>query len=211
MLIVTTAEEQPKSFLKSIIRQLPKGPSINYSKTKIYEFKKDDPPAPQTMDYLGYKYVIPKPSFVKKSVARTTTLDIANKKVARMKTRIVLSLRKFHKNKNFADLVARIKILTGNYNLYDKNTGITRNVGLYFNYSMIDAQKSEALRELDRFWSTAVAAKNGPLAKFGPSSLTKEQKRQLLRFKFQQAFRSRPFYHFPTAELSRHVRCWTYA
>ena len=34
MLIVTTAEEQPKSFLKSIIRQLPKGLSINYSKTE---------------------------------------------------------------------------------------------------------------------------------------------------------------------------------
>ena len=189
---------------------------FNFVKTKISTFNTAPVPgatafAPEhTFDFLGYEFSV---SAIHKGDKwnRLVRLDISKSKVKRMQTRLVLSLRTFAKDNSFSDLTGRMKVLSGNYNIYDRHTGQQRNVGIYFNYSMVDITTSKSLQELDKFWKSLVLSKSGKLPGSLIGKISKSQQNLLLSYSFYRSFSSRTFYYFKPSRLAELTKCWHYA
>lgn len=215
--VLTTGSENPVLFLRSLQSQLSDGLHLNYVKTRHVNFV-NPPRSPATqniagkIEFLGYRFNIHERQRAKidNRIYRVVETDIAPKKVQKIKTRIVLALRAFVKDNNYKNLHDRLKLLSGNYNIFDRNKHIRRNSGLYCNYRFVDFDQSQALKDLDGFLRAALLSRKRALSREVNSRLSKIQKRQLLGIGFRRSFENKTFYHFRTERLAELVRCWTY-
>lgn len=210
IVVITTGSENKKSFLKRVRKHLPAGIKLNNDKTKIIEF--DQPkikPAIDVVedyvDFLGYRFAVHR--MRDKPVTRKVYADISPNKTTRLKTRISLSALQFIKDGKFIDLYDRLRVLTGNYNVYDIERSIRRNVGVYYNYRFVDEGNSFALNELDTFLKKFFLASSGKIGGQLNSLLSPSQKRQLLTLSFRRSFKSRSFHYFPINRLSHLGSC----
>jgi hypothetical protein len=148
IVIITTGQEDRRAFLRKVRATLPAGLLLNTAKCRVADFfrpkasnlaaaKPED-----VLDFLGYRFVVYGQAKSAGTVTRRVDIDIAPKKITRFKTRITLSLLQYKKDGNFLDLLNRLKLLSGNYNLYDYDKSLRRNVGISWNYRHIHAQHS---------------------------------------------------------------------
>lgn len=210
IIVVTTANEDRKDFLRFIRSELPRGLRLNRIKSDAFNFQGQytkNPTISGAIEFLGYAFHVHQvgPNYNKQ--LRKVTLDISSAKVRRFKTRLCKSLITYQSERDFETLKARIGILTGNYNLYDQDKGLSRNLGVYFNYRFIDFADSKSLPEMDRFLKFCLLSAAAPTAT-AAQSLTNIQRRSLLARLPSQAHRNRTFHHIPTDNLIRAVECW---
>ena len=219
MILVTSAREKPKLFLRTLYKRFPTGLHLNRAKTTINELnekldKKPFATTPKaTFDYLGYQLKIyPRArSDLDRQIRRRIVTDISDSKTNKIKTKVTKCLRAYCKDQDFQKLLDRLKVLTGNYTIYDHARNVRRKSGIYFNYRLIDGANSDSLEELDRFLRRIVLATDGALGSTLSQTLSTSQKRALLRFSFTSGFSKRTFYHFPGARLVELMSCWNYA
>lgn len=210
IIVVTTGEEDPANLIKSIRGALPEGLRLNYSKTSVSTFRAPPTKSPAIegrVDFLGYRFSIHGIKTQNGKQTRQVLLDIAPKKVIRFKTRVCKSLFRFGADSDFDALQTRIEALTGNYNLYDEDKGLTRNVGIYFNYRFINHDVSDALPAMDSFLRFCLISSRSP-THAASIMLTNEQRRALLRKLPGHAFVNRTFYHIPKDALQEAVGLW---
>lgn len=212
--VLTAGDENPAKFLKFLRRHLFDGLSINYDKTRYINFfnkpSKDPAVLAGKFDFLGYEFTVFKRYKEDRQVLRRVSLDVAPRKINRIKTRIFRSFRTYVADKNFSNLKDRLKVLSGNYNLYDRTKHIRRDAGFYCNYRLVNAAESNGITELDKFLKSMLLAKNSDLSKELSNTLTSQQKRDLLRISFRKSFVDRTFYHYPPNRLSELMGCWAY-
>lgn len=213
IVFITTGIENKKSFLKRVRQHFPAGIQLNNDKTRIIEFDepKIKPPSDvveNNVDFLGYRFAVHR--MRDKPLIRKVYADISPNKTTRLKTRISLSALQFIKDGNFRDFFDRLRVLTGNYNVYDPERKIRRNVGIYYNYRYVDEVHSISLPELDTFLKRFLLASSGRISGQLNLRLSPKQKRQLLTLSFQRSFRSRNFHYFPINRLTHLVGCWVY-
>jgi len=213
IVVITTGSENRKSFLKRVRKNLPSGIQLNNEKTKVIQFDlpKTKPArdgVEGNVDFLGYRFAVHR--MLDKPVIRKVHADISPNKTTRLKTRISLSALQFIKDGNFVDFFDRLRVLTGNYNVYDLERKIRRNVGIYYNYRFVDEGFSVALMELDDFLKKLLLASSGKIGGQLNAMLSPKQKRQLLTLSFRRSFGSKCFYHFPINRLTHLVGCWAY-
>lgn len=210
---ITTGGENRKSFLRSVRKNLPSGIQLNDEKTKIIQFDKPKT-KPQMdgvegyVDFLGYRFAVYR--MLNSPIVRKVHADISPNKTTRLKTRITLSVFRFINDGNFVDLFDRLRILTGNYNVYDFERKIRRNVGIYYNYRFVDEAHSTALMELDAFLKKILLSNSGRIGGQLNAMLSRKQKRQLLTLSFRRSFVSKSFHHFPINRLTHLAGCWAY-
>jgi hypothetical protein len=213
IVIMTTGYENKRNFLKNIIRALPSGIQLNSNKTKTIEFGKPKVKAnadavEDSLDFLGYRFNVHR--MIDQPIKRNVYADISPNKTKRFKTRVILSALQFIKDGIFDDFFDRIRVLTGNYNVYDFDRKLKRNVGIYFNYRFIDGPQSNALTDLDQFLKRFILAKNGRIGSQLSQLLSARQKQKILQLSFRRSFDTRGFQHFPTNRLVHLVGCWAY-
>ncbi|MBB2828938.1 UNVERIFIED_ORG: uncharacterized protein YbcV (DUF1398 family) [Rhizobium esperanzae] len=216
IIVVTTGRENKKDFKKYLIDSLPSGLQLNYSKTRISDFTRpkvnsvNQQTSEGKIDFLGYQFnIFGQLRMPDRSFARKVLIDISENKKKRFQTRITLSALQFRKDANFTDFYDRIRVLSGNYNVYDMNRKIRRNVGILYNYRFIDIDYSDHLLQIDRFMKALFLSNTGNLsASF--ATLSKAQRRKILSLSFQRSFRTGEFHHFQISRLSDLVRCWAY-
>lgn len=219
IIIVTRGDETQRSFMRFVRRSLPAGLTLNNAKCKVSDLNAQKVAAgaavvESTVDFLGYRFGIFVPERLttpRRATGRRISIDVAPNKVTRFKTRIVLSLRQFVTDNSFEDLHDRLRLLTGNYNLYDFNKKLRRNVGIAWNYRHVNLTPSPSLSELDRFLLKLLLSNTGSLGSQLHQTLQPAQQRQLLALSFQRSFASKEFYHFNAERLTQLVSTWTYA
>jgi hypothetical protein len=215
IVVITTGSENEGLFLKELRKNLPAGIQLNNDKTKAIEFNQPSTTAANNavencVDFLGYRFTVHR-IMKGKPLTRQVYADISQNKTTRLKTRIVLSALQFIRDKNFVDLYDRIRVLTGNYNVYDLERKVRRNVGIYYNYRFVDVGHSTALKELDAFLKHLLLATTGKIAGQLNTLLSAKQKRKLLTLSFDRSFRHKEnFYHFQINRLTHLVGCWAY-
>lgn len=211
IIVFTDGNEPPRHFLKRVQRELYDGLGLNWKKTRFMSFPaKGGAPntqLAQEFEYLGYKFEIRRiENNSKNRLEREVQIDIAASKVKKIKTRIILSFKQFDLDGNFEDLSDRLKLLSGNFTIYDKRKLTKRKSGIFFNYRMVHAEKSKSLPELDKFLRGAILNPNVLTgAGLGPI-----QKSKLLKIQISQGFAKRTFYHFPPNRLAYLMECWAY-
>lgn len=110
----------------------------------------------KSFNFLGYNYHIH--SDKNKEEYRKITIDISQKKIKKIKTRIIKSILSYSNNRNEELLIKRIKFLTGNYTvkidrhnkrIYSEEDATKLKGGIYYNNKFINT--SESLLNLNEY------------------------------------------------------------
>lgn len=212
--IITSGKEDKAQFETSLENALPDGLEYNSKKNRLMDFEpftKSQSGVEHVFSYLGYQFEVSRVQREQggSAFSRKVAIDIAPSKVKKLKTRIVRTLIAFANDGDYENLKSRIRLLTSNFNFVDRQSGIRRVSGIYFNYPLTDPDQSSSLPELDSFLRNSLISSH-PKNKWRPS-ITKAQRRELLNLTFDGGFRSRRFYNFGPATLAKLVACWRYA
>lgn len=141
---------------------------------------------------------------IKSSQEAFLRISIADKKVKKIKTRVVKALLDYPKNKNFDLLENRIKFLTGNYSIRKNEEGNTLRAGIYYNYLHVNQYK--IFIELNSFFRKALFSN---LGNFGLKvGLSKPQKQKLSKYCFVAGFENKVHNEFDYSEMQNIIQCW---
>lgn len=176
--------------------------------------------------YLGYLFECENGIRAQKS--RQVLVKISRDKIKVRKTRVILSLKSFHKDKNADLLLNRIKFLTSNFEI--QKTGHTHGTkqtrvktGIYFNYQKcglyrhgkqgpekVSAAPNE-LKELDGFLASLLWSKNSQFKTGIQNSFTPKQLTDLKSLSFYKGFAEKMTVRFTRYEVSEIRKAWLHA
>ena len=153
------------------------------------------------LEYLGY-------SFTKeiKNKKAELVVSIANKKVNKIKTRIIKALCDFIKTKNFALLEKRIKFLTGNYCIKKGIEGKELRAGIHYNYPQVN--DLSAFTALNTFLYKSINCRKGSLGIRLTKILSKPQRIKLSDYSFKHGFLNKEYHSFTFDEMKQIISCW---
>lgn len=222
IIVVSSTREDETIFLRELCSCLPPGLELNPDKKNIVAAttrvaKESSAIAPNLLqfDYLGYQFLVKNPT--KQEAGKTKDgelyrkihVDIARKKIKRMKTRIVRSFLSYAKSNDWGLLRDRIAFLTQNFSVYNPKAGGKKVAGIYHSYPLI-SEGSAGLKELDRFLRNAVLSKKGRVFSITNTIISAHQRRQLLAYSFERGHSNRSFIHFSATRISQIQSCWIY-
>jgi hypothetical protein len=176
--------------------------------------------------YLGYLFECENGIRAQKS--RQILVKISRDKIKVRKTRIILSLKAFHKDKNTDLLLNRIKFLTSNFEI--RKMGHTHGpkrarvkTGIYFNYQKcglyrhgkqgpekVSAAPNE-LKELDGFLASLLWGKNSQFRTGIQASFTPKQLTELKSLSFYKGFTEKMTVRFNRSSVSEIRKAWLHA
>ncbi len=153
------------------------------------------------LEYLGYR-------FTKEKRGKTDFLkvSIAEKKIKKIKTRIVLAFLDFIKNNEFKLLENRIKFLTGNYSIRKNIDGNDLRAGIYYNY--LQVTDLTIFDELNSFYKKTLFSKNQSFGNKLSLALTGVQKEKLNKYCFKTGFNFKVYNSFKFEEMTAIISCW---
>jgi hypothetical protein len=203
ILIFSNHEESLEQVRDHMNEHLEEGLKQNKTKTKIYNGNEILEPRP--LEYLGYQFVIKKA----KGKSKTVTATIADRKIKKIKTRLVLSFVTFIKDSNLAMLEKRIKFLTGNFSIKSTTgSGHDLKAGIYYNYLHINHLNQ--LGELNTFFHKLLNAGSGSFGRKLSAKLTAADKDKLKKYSFKQGFEQKIYHKFSFADMQEIKEVWQY-
>ena len=191
--------------LAKSISLLPEGMELNEEKGKSYHLNDTKTDTVLPVSYLGYDFICKEGK--KSGKPREIIVQISERKIKRIKTKIVLSFKCFKKDGDFNLLYERIRYLSGNYRLKRTGTSTIRNsiyikTGIYYNYNLcgtyIDTSKGKyeekELKELDGFFHHIIDGFTKKIRRAGGVPiLNKDQQDCLSRISFLKGYEKRIF------------------
>jgi hypothetical protein len=217
IIIITSSNEDKEKFFEFLTSKLPEGLNFNEKKNKVITVPAINNKENQLAEfnYLGYQLTVKDPQKEhKKGIKhqfRDVIIDIAPNKVKKIKTRLIRSVLSFSNNQDLSLFYDRIKLLTGNYSIRDRNKGIKRKTGIYYNYKHVNSPNMLAISSLDSFLRNILTSKTkSKFTKMLPNILDIKSKRRLLKFTFKNGFENRVFLHFKPLRLKKITQCWKY-
>lgn len=171
----------------------------NISKTGIYDGNNILSTKP--LEYLGYKFITSL-----EGSKKTLIISIADKKVQKLKTRVILSLIDYTRNTDFRLLEDRLRFLTGNFSVKKSPQGNHLKAGIYYNYSSVT--DTSIFDELNLFLRRAVYSKNGKFGKKLSQKLDNHQRQLLVKYSFKYGYIKKVYHSFNADQLKRIKRYW---
>ncbi len=157
------------------------------------------------LEYLGYKFFYMQGDGLTDKKAELK-ISIANKKVDKIKSRIILSLSRYCKDGEFSLLEKRIKFLTGNFRVKKREEATDLKAGVYFNYSSINDYS--ILDDLNQFYYKALYARSSAFGAELIAKLSNVQRKQLMKYSFRFGFEHKVVHRFSGADLKVIKSCW---
>lgn len=197
--------------LNEIIANKKIGLEINNDKTELIEglnfkiLKKgyNRRPIHNNIEYLGYRFYLDNEESKRE---KRLQISIADKKVRKIKTRIVKSYLDYSYNNDFELLKKRIKFLTGNYGISKTNDGSILKAGIYYNYTHIN--DLEILKSLNIYHKKIIYSKKGSLGNKLNGKLNNVQRDILKKHCFIAGYRNKTFNSFTYVEMGQIIKCW---
>lgn len=191
------------------LNKLAEGLTINQSKTELFDGKTlenlklesgEKLPKKQKLDYLGYSFKVNNG----RSKSRKLIVSIAEKKVEKIKTRVIKAFLDFSKNKDFELLERRIQFLTGNYSIRKSEDGNSLRAGIYYNYLQVN--DNNVFEELNLLLRKTIFSKS---PNFGSKiGLSQMQKDKLSKYCFLAGFKKKTYFEFKFLEMQKIIKCW---
>lgn len=201
-IILFSLEENDGYLLDLVKSNLPQGLTVNTSKTYVAVL--DNENTCKTLDYLGYKFDIK--CSTKCAVKREVTISISNKKINKIKTRIVLSLKDFAQNNDKNLLLKRLKFLSGNCKISSRKFNSYLMTGIKYNYPLITSP-NKSLLELDVFFRNCIYPKKN---NFNINQTDPIFWGKLKKISFIAGYRDCFFHSFDRFSLYDIKKCWKY-
>lgn len=151
--------------------------SLNYNKTRQYVNG-----SCAKCSFLGYEFTLSQP----------VQIRIHPSKIGRQKTRIVLALRKYAKDRDFELLKARMSYLTITTRIRKHGRAQPIYIGLASRYKECpESELTKHLTELDAFYYAILNSKKYSLAASLKPLLTPKQRAELCNISFLRAFKNK--------------------
>lgn len=173
--------------------------TLNTEKTAIYHHSQNATHTPIQFDFLGYH-------FEKLPTQKAPLITIADKKLRKLKTRVVRSILAYSSDKNEDLLETRIKFLTSNYHLHLHKAATPLKAGIFFNYPLAKDCLGD-LRQLDLFLRRQLYARNGISLKQG-APIKGSLKKRLSKYSFYHGYVNRVEHDFPDTTIKKIRECW---
>lgn len=195
--------------LNSQLSELAEGLTINQKKTELFDGKTLENLDIDTgtklikknkLNYLGYSFSVENGW----SKSRKLIVSIAEKKVAKIKTRVIKAFLDFSKNKNFGLLEKRIQFLTGNYSIRKSEEGNSLRAGIYYNY--LQVTDNSVFNELNQSIRKSIFSKSPNFG--GKIGLNPTQKSKLSKYCFLAGFKKKVYFEFSYPEMQEIIKCW---
>lgn len=158
----------------------------------------------QTLQYLGYKFIFKNTPNGQKP--KNVEIDIADKKIKKIKTRIARSLKGYKISGNYELTQKRLRFLTGNYPIYRGRSDAGLKGGIYYNYPMLT--KNDGLIELDKFKRNITQSMKNPIGRAMRLSLSKEKLDWISNVSFVYGYNKKVFHKFSRKEIYEIKRCF---
>ncbi len=198
IIIFANQIETAEKIKEQINSNLEVGLNKKECKTEIFSIQRT---TSKPIEYLGYKFTTKQ---IKKN--KVVSISIADKKVRKIKTRIVKSFLDNVKQTNFPLLESRIKFLTGNFSIKTNPEGNELKAGIYYNYIFLNDLK--VLNELNIFYHKIIRSQANSFGSKINASLTSANKDALSKYSFIHGHRDKVYYDF-TPELINQIKsCW---
>lgn len=160
-------------------------------------------------DYLGYTFAGRSVEKIGDVVQPRLTIKIAEKKIKKMKTKVMLCLHDLAKSKDISLCSLRLKFLTANVAMKSSAKHGQLYSGIFYNYPKADVNiVKQQLAELDRFTRNAIFAKSGGLGKALSLAMIQTDRAKLARHSFLTGYQNRLKYDFDREKLMSIARCW---
>lgn len=184
---------------------------INNDKTELYDglnfkiLKKgyNKRPIHNNIEYLGYKFSLNENENNRENKLQ---ISIADKKIKKIKTRIIKSYLDYINNSDFDLLKKRVKFLTGNYGISKSNDGSILKAGIHFNYTHIN--NFNILKELNIFHKKIIYSKKGSIGVKLNAKLSDVQKDVLKKHCFLAGHRNKTYNSFSYVQMGQIIKCW---
>jgi len=195
--------------LNSHLSELAEGLTINQKKTELFDGKTLENLdidkgtkliKKNKLDYLGYSFSVENG----RSKSKKLIVSIAEKKVTKIKTRVIKAFLDFSKNKNFGLLEKRIQFLTGNYSIRKSEEGNSLRAGIYYNY--LQVTDNSVFNELSQFIRKSIFSKSRNFG--GKIGLNSTQKSKLSKYCFLAGFKKKVYFEFSYPEMQEIIKCW---
>lgn len=185
---------------------LPNGMKLNLAKTQSFNLTNiaKKPQIETCFEYLGYSYSV---SNAYGKGSRDVHVEIAKRKINKIKSRLILTVKDFGKTGDFNLLYDRIAFLTGNFKVRRNGlalTGAKTNVksGIFYNYRLCGIYTAKNIYEsitygsgnlrdtkaLDGFLFSLTRGKTSNLGKILDGRLSSSQKQALWTLSFNAGF-----------------------
>jgi hypothetical protein len=138
---------------------------------------------------------------------REVEVDFSESKVKKIKSKVCKAFYAYSKDRDYFLLRDRIRFLTTNRSMINKNKGTIIPVGIYYNNSPV-IFPSQSIKELDLFLKKMATSKKGRLCRLYGHFLTKKQKKELLQYDFEKGFNKRLHKRFSANRLADITRIW---
>ncbi|WP_138436193.1 antiviral reverse transcriptase Drt3a [Marinobacter shengliensis] len=156
------------------------------------------------LDYLGYKFLFTDTPSGKKP--KNVEIDIADKKIKKIKTRIARVFQAYKKSGNYPLTQQRLKFLTGNYPIYRGRSEAGLKGGIYYNYPMLT--RYDGLRELDKFKRNIARSMKHPLGRALKLSLSSDQLDWISNISFAYGHKKKVFHKFSGKQMHEIKSCF---
>lgn len=215
--IVIFCYDHSSDVVAKITDALPAGMQFHVKKRSETDFTSKDP-LTKYFDYLGYRFLTR--SGVSRR-ARKIEVTIAPEKIARMKTKLILSLKRFMKDSNSDDLLDRLRVLTSNYQLRRQGVshwGDRKRVrsGIYYNYrrcgiydeKLFISKEPEELGMLDNFTHHLLKSRHSEFSERLRGRLQAHHLEQIDRQSFRLGFKSKRMVKLSSDRIARAREAW---
>lgn len=204
--------ENPEKVVADIKALLPTPLELNPEKEKIVHHNGkvfSCSSGPPEFDYLGYTFVGRMVEKVGTDIQPRITIKIAEKKLKKMKTKVMLCLHDLIKNKDVALCALRLKFLTANVAMKSSAKHGQLYSGIFFNYPKADVGPvSQQLSALDTFTRKAIFSKSGGFGAGLNLALAHTDRVKLARYSFLKGYQGKLKYDFGREKLINIARCW---
>lgn len=217
--IVVFCYDRAGEIVKEIDAALPAGMRFHRSKRSETPFTEKSPVSlPRHLDYLGYRFLTRSGTG---KYSRLVEVTIAPEKIRRLKTRVILSLKRFMRDSNGGLLVDRLKLLTSNYQLQRHGVSFwsTRKrvrSGIFYNYRRCGTYNHKTytsivpaeLASLDNFTHHLLRSRHSEFAANLQATLTLRHWSILDRLSFRLGFKSRRLIRLSNERLAQVREAW---
>lgn len=201
IIIFINQKETAELIKNEINANLEMGLNKNETKTGIYPITDS---LKRPIEYLGYKFTTKKSKKDKKN--KLVVISIADKKVKKIKTRLINSFLDFIKKNDFDLLEKRIQFLTGNFSIKTNPEGNELKAGIYYNYSYLN--DFSVLNDLNIFYHKIIRSTRNSFGSKLNAVLPNANKDQLSKYSFIHGHKKKVYYYFRPELINQIKRCW---
>ncbi|QGW84765.1 antiviral reverse transcriptase Drt3a [Variovorax paradoxus] len=219
--ILIFSTQSSEQLAAKLATTLPPGLTFNTSKSSEISVTQEKKSLAKqvAIEYLGYKFQFSDHAGDNKP--RKITVSISDKKISKLKSKLICIFKNFSTSKDFGLFKDRIQFISSNYFAYRRGVNSLKDSsyvksGIYYNYHLCGVYQGSIrqphdcsdLKSLDGFYNSLLAGRSSEFRSLFIGTLGKAQLQVMRRFSFFKGFEHRMTVRFSSERIRDIKKVW---